>query len=277
MLKGANNDKSVEERETGVVEDNAVFGKPGAEKMDDMKVDDVVSKVTENVGQAQQQKLDGVEDSLILGSDSEGAFHSAGDSHLFQMLRQHRRSRDAEASGPKPFSGVRSVEMACAITAKKVGDRTGDVMKMSPVSDVDTYQGVLRRVAALAERGRAHEALQLLHAVDGKKKGSRVAVPYRVYALLFRALSNGYSVKGREEVELAVAPESALLWLLRGMARQGHEPKRPLLNFGLEAFAVAAKCGKVGERGGCSDVPRPVPSSSRGTSCIRWDGLGWMG
>lgn len=256
MLKRADDVKSVEEDETGVVENNAVLGNPVAGKTDDMKVDNVGTKVTEDFEQAQQEKPDRLEGSVILKGDSQ----SAGDSNLFHMLQEHRRSMNAEASGLKPFSGVRGVEMACTTPAKKAGDHTGDVMEMSPFSGVETHKGVLRRVAGLAERGRAHAALQLLHTVDGKKKGSRVAVPYRVYALLFRALSNGYSVKGREEVELAAAPESALLWLLRGMARQGHEPKRPLLNFGLEAFAVAAKSGKVGERGGCSDFSRPASS-----------------
>lgn len=248
VLKRDDDVRNVKEKETGVVEDNAILGKPGAGKTDDM-----VTEVTENFEKSQQHKLDDLEGGpFMLDSDSVGDSHSAGDSHL-QMLQEHRRSRNAEVLGLKPFSGVRGVEMACAIAAKKAGDHTGDVMEMS-------HQGVLVRVAALAERGRAHAALQLLHAVDGKKKGSRVAVPYRVYALLFRALSNGYSVKEREEVELAASPESALLWLLRGMARQGHEPKRPLLNFGLEAFAVAANCGKVGEKGGYSDVPCPAPS-----------------
>lgn len=131
---------------------------------------------------------------------------------------------------PRKFvsAGVRAVERACK-------DEQADRLPLP-----DSHEDVLRRVTVLAERGRAHAALSALHTVDGRKRGTRAAVPYRVYGLVFRALSNGYSARGREELELAAAPMESLQWLLRGMARQGYKPNTTLLNFGLEAFAVAA-------------------------------------
>lgn len=104
-------------------------------------------------------------------------------------------------------------------------------------------------MAVLAERGHAHAALAALQTVDGRKKGARVSVPFRVYGLVFRALSRGYSARSGEELELAAAPTEALQWLVRGVVRQGYAPTCALLNFGLEAFAVAARTRKVREGG----------------------------
>lgn len=100
-------------------------------------------------------------------------------------------------------------------------------------------------MAVLAERGHAHAAFAALQSVDGRKKGSRVSVPFRVYGLVFRALSRGYSAREKDELELAAAPTEALRWLVRGVARQGYKPTCAMMNFGLEAFAVAAKSRKV--------------------------------
>ena len=148
------------------------------------------------------------------------------------------------------IAGARGIELACALATEDQADygtraETSDDLFLSAASTLESHRGLFRRVTAMAERGRAHAALSALQKVDGRKKGNRVAVPYRVYALLFRALAGGYSARDREELELAASPTDALQWLLRGLARQGYKPGQSLLNFGLEAFAVAAKTKKV--------------------------------
>lgn len=160
--------------------------------------------------------------------DASHANSSAEES--YQLLRQ-RLARPSNLS-----TRVGSVEQACN------DEKEGGEERLPPSG---SHSDVVRQVAVLAERGRAHAALSALQTIDGRKKGLRVAVPYRVYASLFRALSNMYSERGKEEVELAAAPMESLQWLLRGMARQGHKPDSKLLNFGLEAFACAAKSRKV--------------------------------
>ncbi len=154
----------------------------------------------------------------------------------YQLLRQRMRDESLAASASP---GVRSVEQACG------GEEPEPQPEESPTATPPSHRDVLWRVTVLAEKGRAHAALTALQAVDGRKRGTRVAVPYKVYALLFRALSHGYSARSKEELELAAAPAGALEWLLRGMARQGYRPKTTILNFGLEAFAVAAQTRKV--------------------------------
>lgn len=168
------------------------------------------------------------------GGDSVGegsALLSAQQS--YQSLQERMRELPQFVS-----AGVRGVEQACK----------DEQAERLPIPH--SHKDILRRVTALAERGRAHAALSMLHDVDGRKKGTRTAVPYKVYGLLFRALSNGYSAREREELELAAAPMESLQWLLRGMARQGYKPNTTLLNFGLEAFAVAASSKGVGGRNG---------------------------
>lgn len=169
----------------------------------------------------------------------------------YQLLRQ--RLQEASLNG-NASAGVRNVEQSCAAAvaaAPEVTHETGlglDRRHPSPAPTPgasESHRDILRRVTVLAERGRPHAALAALQAVDGRKRGTRVAVPYRVYALLFRALANGYSAQGWEELGLAAAPAEALQWLLRGMARQGYSAKTTTLNFGLEAFAVAAKTKQV--------------------------------
>lgn len=176
----------------------------------------------------------------------------------YQLLRQRMRG---ESVGGAASAGVRNVEKACAAAAAAAesgstedgfegGQRrhlpaVASAPTPEPEQQAESHRDVLWRATVLAEKGRAHAALAALRAVDGRKRGMRVAVPYKVYALVFRALSNGYSATGKEELELAAAPTEALEWLLRGMARQGYRPKTAILNFGLEAFAVAAKTAKV--------------------------------
>lgn len=182
----------------------------------------------------------------------------------YQLLYQ--RMRDESLRGAAS-PGVRSVEQACAAaaaagagvesgrTAEGEGQRDLPTVASAPELGLDPAEShrisdILSHVAVLAEKGRAHAALAALQAVDGQKRGMRVAVPYKVYALLFRALSNGYSARGRQELKLAAAPTEALEWLLQGMARQGYSPKTTILNFGLESFAVAAQTRKVRKEGG---------------------------
>lgn len=173
----------------------------------------------------------------------------------YQLLRQRLREASLNRNAS---AGVRNVEQSCAAAvaaavaaaaevtqeAGRGPDRRHPSQASTPGAS-ESHRDILRRVTVLAERGRPHAALAALQAVDGRKRGTRVAVPYRVYALLFRALANGYSAQGWEELGLAAAPAEALQWLLRGMARQGYSAKTTTLNFGLEAFAVAAKTKQV--------------------------------
>ncbi|CAM9321848.1 unnamed protein product [Ectocarpus sp. 6 AP-2014] len=171
----------------------------------------------------------------------------------YQLLRQ--RLREASLNG-NASAGIRNVEQSCAAAVAAAAELTKEAGRgpdrrhpsQAPTQGAsESHRDILRRVTILAERGRPHAALAALQAVDGRKRGTRVAVPYKVYALLFRALANGYSAQGWEELGLAAAPAEALQWLLRGMARQGYSAKTTTLNFGLEAFAVAAKTKQVRE------------------------------
>lgn len=192
----------------------------------------------------------------------------------YQLLRQ--RIRDESIRGAAS-AGVRSVEQACAAAAASAGaeigqkeDREGQrhpstmasTQELEPAES--SHGDVLWRATVLAEKGRAHAALAALQLVDGRKRGTRVDVPYKVYALVFRALANGYSARGWEELELAAAPTEALKWLLRGMARQGYSPNATILNFGLESFAVAARTRKVRKK----KVTGTVVSSSAGVCSV---------
>ncbi|CAN0065234.1 unnamed protein product, partial [Hapterophycus canaliculatus] len=195
-----------------------------------------------------------------VGSRASGGALPLSAEESYQLLRRRIRGSSARPSGPV---GVRGVEQACdaagagfgAEGAVQGGDaRTEERPQAQEAPAVPSeserggsHRDVLQHVVVLAEKGRAHAALSALQAVDGRKRGTRVSVPYKVYALLFRALSNAYSARGKEELELAAAPMEALQWLLRGMARQGHFANSTILNFGLEAFAVAAKTRKVRE------------------------------
>ena len=179
----------------------------------------------------------------------------------YQLLRQRMRDESLRLAAS---AGVRSVEQACAAAAEGrraeggEGESEGEgvnrrhrpaVAASAPeLEPTESHRDILWRATVFAEKGRAHAALAALQAVDGRKRGTRVAVPYKVYALIFRALANGYSARSREELELAAAPTEALEWLLRGMARQGYTPTTTILNFGLESFAVAARTRTVSRR-----------------------------
>lgn len=173
----------------------------------------------------------------------------------YQLSRQ--KTREVSLGG-SASAGVRSIERACAAAAaggakgkrEEAGEEQGRFAATTEpeTESAESHRDLLRQVTVLAERGRAHAALTALQAVDGRKRGTRAAVPYKVYGLVFRALSIGYSARGVEELELAAAPTEALQWLLRGMARQGYSATTTNLNFGLEAFAVAAKTRKVTTR-----------------------------
>lgn len=206
-----------------------------------------------------------------VGNSPGGGVSPPSAAESYQLLRRRMEGSSARPSGSV---GVRGVEQACDDSAGASYHMAGaipedggcteereDAEEAPALSSPESQEGgshreVLQRVVVLAEKGRAHAALAALQAVDGRKRGARVAVPYKVYALLFRALSNGYSARGEEELELAAAPMEALQWLLRGMARQGHAANTTILNFGLETFAVAAKTRKV--RGTESSVGKLV-------------------
>eukprot|EP00903_Cladosiphon_okamuranus_P007042 g6846.t1 len=169
----------------------------------------------------------------------------------YQRLRE--RMRDESLRGAAS-PGVRSVEQACAAAVAEGRREEDEGQRRHPpaaaaaepkLEPAESHRDILWRATVLAEKGRAHAALAALQAVDGRKRGTRVAVPYKVYALIFRALANGYSARSREELELAAAPTEALEWLLRGMERQGYSVNTIILNFGLESFAVAARTRKV--------------------------------
>ena len=218
----------------------------------------VESSTTRGVGEwdARQTPAAGAGE---FGNDGPGASDAPGArsaEESYQLLR--RRMRDESLRGGAASAGVRSVEQACTAAATSGRGEDGEGQRHLPAAaselePAESHRDILWRATVLAEKGRAHAALAALQAVDGRKRGTRVAVPYKVYALLFRALSNGYSARSREELELAAAPTEALEWLLRGMARQGYSPKTTILNFGLESFAVAARTRKV---------RRAVPGSS---------------
>lgn len=210
----------------------------------------VESSTTRGVGewdarQAPAVAADGIGND---GPGASGAPATRSAEESYQLLRQ--RMRDGYLRGAAS-AGVRSVEQACAAAATNERREDGEGQRHPPATSTpeleptESHREILWRATVLAEKGRAHAALAALQAVDGRKRGTRVAVPYKVYALIFRALSNGYSARGREELELAAAPTEALQWLLRGMARQGYSPKTTILNFGLESFAVAARTRKV--------------------------------
>ncbi|CAM9989759.1 unnamed protein product [Scytosiphon promiscuus] len=199
----------------------------------------------------------GAKDSSAAKSASGGVSPLSAE-ESYQLLR---RRLQGPSAGPPRSVGARGVERACDVAAGPEGamqegeGRTGEgphgerapEVASSGSEQEASHRDVLQRVVVLAEKGRAHAALAELQAVDGRKRGMRVTVPFKAYALLFRALSNGYSARGKEELELAAAPMEALQWLLRGMARQGYPANTTILNFGLEAFAVAAKTRKVRE------------------------------
>eukprot|EP00752_Nemacystus_decipiens_P011279 g10023.t1 len=198
------------------------------------------------------------------GASDASAARSAEES--YQLLRQKMRDESLRGAAS---AGIRSVEQACAAAAvtgrgedcegqrHPPSEAAAAVAASSPeLKPAESHREILWRATVLAEKGRPHAALAALQAVDGRKRGTRVAVPYKVYALLFRALSNGYSARSREELDLAAAPTEALEWLLRGMARQGYTPNTTILNFGLESFAVAARTRRV--RGGGEEVRSKV-------------------
>lgn len=200
----------------------------------------------------------GAEDSDTVDGAGAGCAPPQPAEASYQLLRQ--RMREVSIGG-STSAGARSVERACAAAAaaprvgskqEGAGEEQGRLAATArpETESAESHREILRRVTVLAERGRAHAALTALQAVDGRKRGTRAAVPYKVYALVFRALSIGYSARGAEELELAAAPTEALQWLLRGMARQGYSATTTILNFGLEAFAVAAKTRKVMRKGG---------------------------
>ncbi|CAM9327755.1 unnamed protein product [Ectocarpus sp. 12 AP-2014] len=223
----------------------------------------VESSTTRGIGEWDAQEPFGAAEEFASGGDTQGngeGSNGAGGTaaqpsaeQSYQLLRQ--RLREASLNG-NASAGVRNVEQSCAAAVAAVAEVTQEAGRgqdrrhpsRAPTPGAsESHREILRRVTVLAERGRPHAALAALQAVDGRKRGTRVAVPYRVYALLFRALANGYSAQGWEELGLAAAPAEALQWLLRGMARQGYTAKTTILNFGLEAFAVAAKTKQVRE------------------------------